>query len=79
MLACGVPWSANDYIIYSHYSGPAAMYQTATSIRRWIPRLSIATMPRRLAMYLPSAYLLVDCRPSKLKGSPSADICLAIL
>eukprot|EP00965_Chrysotila_dentata_P106864 3530204-Pleurochrysis_carterae.AAC.1 len=36
-------------------------------------------MLHRLATYLPSAYLLVDCRPPELKGSLSVDILLAIM
>eukprot|EP00965_Chrysotila_dentata_P195516 6177038-Pleurochrysis_carterae.AAC.1 len=71
MSACGVPWPADDYILYSPAHDrplPAAMYKIATQFRSRVTRLSAATTPRRLAAYYLSAYLLVDCRPSELQN-----------
>eukprot|EP00965_Chrysotila_dentata_P034803 1158377-Pleurochrysis_carterae.AAC.1 len=54
MLACGAPWSSNDYIIYSLIHDRPLCSKPLLKFRCRVPQLSTVTMSRQQASYQPS-------------------------
>eukprot|EP00965_Chrysotila_dentata_P098371 3251559-Pleurochrysis_carterae.AAC.1 len=77
MLASGVLWSANDNIIYSPIRDRSPCSKPLLNFEVDYPTKD--RYVRRLATYQPTAYLLVDHRPSTLNNSLSVDTLLANL